>query len=421
MGNLPRRLRIIIVGSGFAGLNVTKGLVNVDAHITLIDKNNYHLFQPLLYQVAMAGLSPADIAYPIRSIFARQKNVHVIQGQVMSIDLNRKNVRGDFGQIGYDYLVIATGSNHSYFGHKDWEDHAPGLKTIEQATEIRRRVLSAYEKAEQETNTTKQKSLLTFVVVGAGPTGVEIAGALSEISRFTLKRDFRNIDSTTSQIFLIEAGPRVLPGYKEVSSLKAKKDLNKLGVQVLTDSRVSSINSEGIFIGDHFLSCQTVIWAAGVKPSSLNRFLGVTDPQGRLYVERDLSLKNHPEVFAAGDQVHFEQKGQILPGQAPVAMQQGLHIANNLIRILDKKKTKEFVYLDRGQMATIGRRRAIVNIGRYSLHGFLAWVFWLVVHIYYLIGFKNRFFVMFQWLWSYITYRKGARLILRKDWKQDRE
>ncbi len=413
--NLPK---IIIVGAGFAGLNVAKKLAKSKAEIAIIDKRNYHLFQPLLYQVAMAGLSPADIANPIRNILSQQKNVNVILGEVTNIDLNRKKIHGDFGDLPYDFLVVATGSEHSYFGQQEWEEHAPGLKTIEQATEIRRRILMAYEKAEQEQDKDIQKSLLTFVVVGAGATGVELAGALCEISRFSLRKDFRNIDSTTSKVLLIEAGPRVLPGYNPESSIHATRDLEKLGVKVMTSTRVNKITAEGVIVNDKLIKASTVIWAAGVKPSSLNPLLGGTDAQGRVFVEQDLSLKNHPEVFVAGDQIHFEQNGKVLVGQAPVAMQQGLHVAANLKRLLKKQPTNPFVYFDKGQMATIGRSRAVVNIGRLSFYGFFAWLVWLFVHIYYLIGFKNKFFVLYQWVWSYFTYRKGARLIVNKEWRQ---
>ncbi len=421
MKNRDQFPHIVIVGAGFAGLNVAKKLAKTKASITLIDKRNYHLFQPLLYQVAMAGLSPADIAYPIRSILAQQKNTSVLLGTVTNLDLENKQVIGDFGKLDYDYLVVATGAEHSYFGHTDWEEHAPGLKTIEQAIEIRRRVLCAYEEAEQEQDPDKQKSLLTFVVVGAGPTGVELAGALCEISRFSFKKDFRNIDPTRSQVFLVEAGPRVLAGYAKESSAQAEKDLEKLGVKVLTSSRVTSVTAKGVVIDDKLLQASTIIWAAGVKPSSLNSILGPTDPQGRVFVEKDLSLKKYPEVFVAGDQIHFEQNGQVLVGQAPVAMQQGLHIAQNLKRLIKGQPTRQFKYYDKGQMATIGRSRAVVNMGRFAFHGFLAWLVWLVVHIYYLIGFKNKFFVLFQWLWSYLTYRKGARLIVQKNWKQEKQ
>lgn len=315
--------------------------------------------------------------------------------------------------------MVATGSEHSYFDHDEWEKFAPGLKTIEQATEIRSRVLSAYELAEQEMDPTKQQALLTFIVVGAGPTGVELAGALMEIARFSLKKDFRNIDSTKASVYLIEAGPRVLNGYLKESSAHAQKDLENLGVKVKVDTRVENISSEGVVIDGKLWPSKTVIWAAGVKPSALNKFLGDTDKQGRVIVEKDLSLKLYPEVFVAGDQVHFEQEGKTLVGQAPVAMQQGRHIAKNLKRIMKGQKPEAFVYQDKGQMATIGRSRAVVNIGKFAFYGFFAWLVWLVIHIYYLIGFRNKFLVFLQWTWSYLTYKKGARLIVSKQWRQN--
>ncbi len=413
--------KVVIIGAGFAGLNAAKKLAREDVSITVLDKRNYHLFQPLLYQVAMAGLSPAEIATPIRSILSRNKNVKVILGEAKEIDLNKKEVRGGFGSLNYDYLLVSTGAEHSYFGNQEWEQHAPGLKTLEQATEIRRRVLFAYEQAEQETDQKKQKSLLTFVVVGGGPTGVELAGALGEISRFSLSKDFRHIDPRLSRIVLIEAGSRILSGFHKESSAHAMRDLEKLGVSVWTSTRVTSVTSEGVVMDKELLRASTVIWAAGVKPSLLNRQLGPMDAEGRLLVETNLSLKEHPEVFVAGDQIRFESNGKILAGQAPIAMQQGLHVAKNIKLLMSGHKTKPFEYFDKGQMATIGRSRAVVNIGKINFYGFFAWIVWLVVHIYFLIGFKNRFFVMYQWVWSYFSYRKGARLIVNKEWRQDNQ
>lgn len=435
--------KIVIVGAGFAGLNAAKKLAHQNVSITLIDRRNYHLFQPLLYQVAMAGLSPAEIATPIRSILSNYKNVNVVLGEVQSIDLKNKKVCGSFGldylnPVGpkknsiqpktskdhtsyfeYDYLMVATGAEHSYFGNTEWEDNAPGLKTLEQATEIRRRVLSAFEMAEQEQNLALQKSLLTFIVVGGGPTGVELAGALGEISRFSLSKDFRNIDPRRARVILIEAGPRILPSFLAESSAHAVRDLEKLGVTVWTSTRVTSIKPEGVIINNELLLASTVIWAAGVKPSFLNQHLGSLDSQGRVLVEKDLSLKDHPEVFVAGDQIHFTYDGKTLPGQAPIAMQQGRHVAKNIKRLLNGKPTLPFQYFDKGQMATIGRSRAVVNIGQFNFYGFFAWLVWLFVHIYYLIGFKNRFFVLYQWVWSYFSFKKGARLIVNKEWRQE--
>lgn len=412
---------LIIVGAGFAGLNAAKNLSIKNLNITIIDKRNYHLFQPLLYQVAMAGLSPAEIATPIRSVFSKQKNVNVILGEVKEIFLNEKKIEGSFGILPYDYLLIATGSEHSYFGHSNWEEYAPGLKTLEQATEIRRRVLTAFELAEQETDIKKQKALLTFVVIGGGPTGVEIAGALGEISRFSLIKDFRKIDPRLARIILIEAGPRILNSFKPESSAHAVRDLEKLGVSVWTSTRVTAVTNDGIAMNQELLQASTVIWAAGVKPSELNKYLQPQDHQGRVLVNKDLSLPDHPEVFVAGDLAHFEFKNKVLPGQAPAAMQQGLHVAENIRHLMKGEKTSEFKYNDKGQMATIGRSRAVVNIGQIQFYGFSAWIVWLVVHIYYLIGFRNRLIVLLQWIWSYFGYKKGARLIVNKEWKQDAE
>lgn len=413
--------QVVIVGAGFAGLHAAKvlgregrGLVEV----TVVDRRNYHLFQPLLYQVAMAGLSPAEIAYPIRSLLSGLDNVRVFLGEVSQVALPAREVRGDRGALPYDYLLVATGAQHSYFGHENWEEHAPGLKTVEQATEIRRRVLTAFELAETETDPEKQKAYLTFVVVGGGPTGVELAGALGEISRFTLGTDFRRIDPRRTRVVLIEAGKRVLAGFSEEASAHALRDLEKLGVSVWTGTRVTEVNEEGVVMGQERVRAATVIWAAGVKPSRLNATLGTPlDGAGRVVVNPDLSLPGHAEAFVCGDQAAFLQDGQPLPGLAPVAMQQGRHAARNILRLARGESTEPFRYKDKGIMATIGRSRAVVQYGKLLLFGFPAWLAWLVVHIYYLIGFKNRFFVLIQWVWAYITFGRGARLIVSKSWK----
>lgn len=413
--------QVVIVGAGFAGLQAAKvlgrkgrGLVEV----TVVDRRNYHLFQPLLYQVAMAGLSPAEIAYPIRSLLSGHGNVRVFLGEVSSVDLAAREARGDRGALRYDYLLVATGAQHSYFGHESWEEHAPGLKTLEQATEIRRRVLTAFELAETETDPEKQKAYLTFVVVGGGPTGVELAGALGEISRFTLGTDFRRIDPRRTRVVLIEAGKRVLGGFSEEASAHALRDLEKLGVSVWTGTRVTDVNADGVVMGKESLRASTVIWAAGVKPSKLNATLGTPlDGAGRVVVNPDLSLPGHPEAFVCGDQAAFLENGQPLPGLAPVAMQQGRHAAENILRLAKGGSTEPFRYKDKGIMATIGRSRAVVQYGKLLLFGFPAWVAWLVVHIYYLIGFKNRIFVLVQWVWAYITFGRAARLIVSKSWK----
>lgn len=411
---------VLIIGGGFAGLNLAKGLGGVsDVEVTLIDRTNHHLFQPLLYQVAMAGLSPADIASPIRSLLSRYRNIRVLLGEVRSLDLSRNVVIADIGELPFDYLVLACGARHSYFGHDEWEEHAPGLKTLEQATEIRRRVLSAYEEAERSNSAEDRKRLLTFVVVGGGPTGVELAGAIGEMSRFTLAKDFRKIDAKLARVILLEAGPRILPSFSEQQAARATRDLEHLGVQVWTGSAVTSIDAGGVEIGGERIVSATVLWAAGVKASSIGQAAGFeVDRQGRVVVEPDLSVKGQKNIFVAGDQACFtHQTGKPLPGTAPVAMQQGRFLAR-LIRNEQTGKPREpFHFTDKGQMATIGRSRAIVEVGRFKFAGFFAWLTWLVVHIYYLAGFPNRLLVVLQWAWSYLSFRRGARLIVTKEWR----
>jgi NADH dehydrogenase len=412
--------RVLILGSGFAGLNAAKVLGGVKGlEVIIIDQKNYHLFQPLLYQVAAAALSPAEIAVPIRNIFSRYHNVKVFQGKVHTINPDNKSVFTNVGEFKYDYLIVACGARHFYFGNEAWEENAPGLKTIEQAVEIRRRVLTAFENAETENEIDKKVKLLTFVIVGGGSTGVELAGALAELSRFTFAKDFRNIDPKRTRILLIEAGPRILPNFSEKLSLRANRHLEKLGVRVLTFKKVTKIDADGVNIGDERIEAATVLWAAGIQASGLNRQLrGELDSMGRIVVEPDLSLKHYPEIFVAGDQAHFAyQTGKPLHGIAPVALQQGRFIAKNILKALDGKAREKFHYIDKGQLATIGRNNAVLEIGRLKLGGFLAWLIWLFVHIYYLIGFKNKFVVLFQWASSYLTYQKGARLIVNHDWR----
>ena len=412
--------RVLILGSGFAGLNAAKVFGGAKGlEVIIIDQKNYHLFQPLLYQVAAAALSPAEIAVPIRNIFSRHHNIKVFQGKVHTINAETKSVVTDVGEFKYDYLIVACGARHFYFGNESWEENAPGLKTIEQAVEIRRRVLTAFEKAETENDIDKKIKLLTFVIVGGGSTGVELAGALAELSRFTFAKDFRNIDPKRTRILLIEAGPRILPNFSEKLSLRANRHLEKLGVQVLTFKKVTKIDADGVNIGNDRIEAATVLWAAGIQASGLNRQLkGELDSKGRIVVEPDLSLKHHPEIFVAGDQAHFSyQTGEPLHGLAPVALQQGRFIAKNILKELDGNPREKFHYIDKGQLATIGRNKAVLEIGRLKLGGFLAWMIWLFVHIYYLIGFKNKFVVLFQWASSYLTYQKGARLIVNHDWR----
>jgi NADH dehydrogenase len=418
-------LRVVIVGGGFAGLNAAKSLgrasakVASDIEVTLVDRRNHHLFQPLLYQVAMAGLSPAEIAAPIRSLLSSYQRVRVRQQEVSGVDLKGARVLTAGGSLEYDYLVLCCGTRHAYFGNDEWEPHAPGLKSLAQAIEIRRRVLTAYERAEIETDLDCQRALLTFVVVGGGPTGVELAGALGEMSRFTLARDFRNIDPTLARVILIEAGPRILPMFPEKQAQRASRDLESLGVQVWASSPVTGVDGEGVDLGRERIQAATTLWAAGVQASSLGATLGVPiDGQGRVVVGADLSLADQPNVFVLGDMAHaVDAHGQALPGLAPVAIQQGRFVARTILREQAGKARESFRYTDKGQMATIGRSRAILQIGHLRFAGFAAWIAWLLVHIYFLVGFKNRVFVVLSWAWSYLSFRRGARLIVSRNWE----
>ncbi len=387
--------------------------------VTVIDRRNYHLFQPLLYQVAMAGLSPAEIAAPIRGLLSRMPGVSVIQGHANAIDPVARSVHGDFGSVSYDYAIIATGAQHAYFGQERWERFAPGLKTLEQATEIRRRVLTAFELAEREPDAEVRKQWLTFVIVGGGPTGVEMAGAIGEMSRFTLARDFRRIDPKLTRVILIEAGPGILPSFDPGLASRAMRDLESLGVQVWTNSRVTDIDATSVQVGQERIRTGTVLWAAGVRASDLGASTGADrDAQGRVKVGEDLSIAGHPELFVLGDMALVrDAQGRPLPGVAPVAMQQGRHVGRTILGELRGAPRKPFVYLDKGQMATIGRSRAIVQSGKLKMSGFLAWLAWLVIHIYYLSSFKNRVFVLVEWAWSYMTFARGARLIVDKNWR----
>jgi NADH dehydrogenase len=417
--------KVVIVGAGFAGLNCAKKLAGKDdLRVDIIDRRNYHLFQPLLYQVAMAGLSPAEIAVPIRTLLARHRNVEIKLDNVTGADLGRKKVflSGNEGkpvELDYDYLVLACGAKHSYFAHPEWENDAPGLKTLEQATEIRRRVLLAFELAEKTSDPEEQKRLLTFVVVGGGPTGVELAGALGEISRYTLSRDFRHIDPARTRVILIEAGPRILAAFDPELSKKAARDLEELGVQTWTQSRVTDVNADGVRLGNETVRAATVLWAAGVQPSSLGRSIGLPlDTIGRVKVGEDLSVAGHPEVFVLGDMANAPgPNGQPVPGLAPAAMQEGRATAENILADLKGKPRKPFRYLDKGMMATIGRKKAVGQFKSVRFTGFIAWMAWLFVHVYYLIGFKNRLFVLAQWAYAYVSFRRGARLIVDKEWR----
>ena len=417
---------VVIIGGGFGGLKAAKVLGNYPeiVDVTLVDKRNYHLFQPLLYQVATAGLSPADIATPIRNVLSDSKNVTVYLDEIKSVNPKTNSFEAATVSSRYDYIILACGASHSYFGKDHWEEFAPGLKTLEMATEIRRRILMAFESAEIEGDKQKHNEWLTFVVVGAGPTGVEMAGAISEIARQTLEADFRNIDPKDARVILIEAGKRVLAGFNEVLSVDAKNDLINLGVEIITEARVTDINAFGVSYTDQNQNEQkivskTVIWAAGVKPAAINSTLNVPlDRVGRIIVTNKLSVESYPNLFVIGDQAHFlEASGNPLPGLAPVAIQMGAHAAKNIIRLIKNESALDFKYTDKGQMATIGRKLAVMEFKGIKARGIIAWLAWLLVHIFYLIGFKNRIFVMMQWTWSYVTFNRGARLITKKDWK----
>jgi NADH dehydrogenase len=404
---------VVIVGGGFGGLYAALALADKPVRVTLLDRRNHHLFQPLLYQVAAAALNASDIATPLRSILRKAANITVLLAEVESVDLANRRLVLDRDEMGYDALILAAGASHSYFGHDEWEIFAPGLKTLEDALEIRRRVLLAYETAEREHDGAEQQALLTSVVIGGGPTGVELAGALGEISRQTIARDFRLIDPTEARIILVEGGPRILQSFPESLSHKAVDALTRVGVEVRCGAVVTRVTPDAVWLGGEQIRARTVLWAAGVAAAPLARTLGV--PLGRaghVLVEPDLSIAGHPEVFAIGDMCTFlHQTGAPLPGVAPVAIQQGRAAANNVLRRLNGLATQPFRYRDRGSMATIGRAAAVAMVGRLQLSGYPAWLAWLFVHIIFLIGFRNRFLVLFEWAWAYITWHRGARLI----------
>ena len=413
----PDEPRVVIIGGGFGGLYAAKALRSAPLSVTLIDRRNHHVFQPLLYQVATAGLSAIDIGEPIRRILRKQKNTEVQLAEVVSVDLNeRKVVLADGNHVPYDFLIVATGATDSYFGHESWVEHAPGLKSIEDALEIRRRVLSAFEQAELVGDAGVRNSLLTFAVIGGGPTGAELAGALAELSRHTLTDEFRNFDAGDARVVLIEAGERILSGYPPRLSARAHSQLERLGVEVRTGAPVTEIDAEGVDLGDERILCRTVLWAAGVTASGLGASLGVElDRDGRVLVEGDLTVAGHPEVFVVGDLARFEQDGVPLPGIAPAAIQMGTHTAESIERSVREEKTLAFRYVDRGMMATLGRSSAIAVVRGVRLWGFPAWLAWLLIHILFLIGFRNRAVVLFEWTRSYLTYSRSARLILYPD------
>ena len=406
--------RVVIVGAGFGGLNAARALAGASVQITVIDRKNHHTFQPLLYQVATAGLSPGEIAAPIRSILRSHKNIEVLMAEVTGFDLELGTVQTPESNIPFDYLILAAGASHAYFGHEDWEPYAPGLKTIEDALEIRRRVLLAFELAERQAAVGKTEAPLNFVVVGAGPTGVELAGTLAEICRHALAHEFRSIDPARTHILLIEGGPRVLPAYAEDLSRSAQEQLNRLGVEVRTSTTVTQIEPGAVHSNDTRLPATVVLWAAGVAASPLGRGLNApVDRDGRVLVQSDLSVPGHPEVFVIGDLAALkDERGRLLPGVAPVAIQQGRFVAKLIRKELESSpRTATFHYWDKGSLAAIGRAAAVAEFGRIHISGFVAWLSWLFVHILFLIGFRNRLLVFIQWAWSYVTYERGARLI----------
>ncbi len=417
----PRRHRVVIVGGGFGGLNAAQALRRVDVAVTLIDRRNFHLFQPLLYQVATGGLSPANIAAPLRGVLSRQKNCRVWMGSVTGFDLSRKVVHLDDGTLEFDTLIVAAGASHSYFGRDDWEALAPGLKTIEDATEIRSRILTAFEAAERETDPERRRNWLTFVIVGGGPTGVELAGALAEIAHHSLKADFRDIDSSEARVILVEAGPRLLAAFPAELSEKSAESLRRLGVEVRTGTLVTELSESSVTVrsGDQTTSiaARTVLWAAGVQASSLSRSLAEAsgcplDRQGRVMVSPDFSLPGHPDVFVIGDMAHYPlPDGTAVPGVAPAAMQAGRYVARLVASRIQGAPAPRFTYRNKGNLATIGRSKAVADLGRFQFGGFVAWVLWLFVHLMYIVSFRNRLLVLLQWAWNYFTYDRSARLI----------
>ena len=408
------RPRVVIVGAGFGGLSAAKALASAPVNVTLIDRRNYHLFQPLLYQVATAGLSPADIAWPIRRIVRSQANTSVLLGEVTGVDRDARTVRMGDEAVPYDYLILATGARHAYFGNDAWEPFAPGLKKIEDATDIRRRILMAFERAESEPDPAERDRLLTFVIVGAGPTGVELAGAIAELARRVLAKDFRQIDPRQTRILLVEAGPRVLPSFPEALSGFAQRSLEKLGVEVLLGEPITGCDADGVAFDTRRIGARTVLWAAGVAASPAGEWLGMeTDRAGRVAVQPDLTVPGHPEIYVIGDTaVVGDDDGRPLPGIAPVAKQQGRYAARSIRRTLAGDVVRPaFRYSHPGSLATIGRSAAVIDFGWLRLKGWIAWWIWGIAHVYFLIGMRNRLLVAIQWLWSYILFDRGARLI----------
>jgi NADH dehydrogenase len=416
MENTPvRKPQVIIVGAGFGGLEAAKKLGNEPVRVTVLDRTNHHLFQPLLYQIATAALSPADIAAPVRGILSKFSNIEVLLAEVKSINVAAKTLSIGDQEIAYDYLILATGSRHSYFGHDEWEKLAPGLKSLEDAVEIRRRLLLAFEYAEKVTDPAAKAAAMTFVIIGGGPTGVEMAGAIAEIARYTLAKDFRHIDPSNARVVLVEGDQRVLSGFPEDLSASAMKQLKDLGVEVRTGIHAKNLTEAGLDVGDEFIPCRVKIWAAGNAASFVGKTMGVpVDKVGRVIVNEDLTIPGHPEVQVIGDLANFtHQTGKPLPGVSPVAMQQGRHAAHNILAMIDGRKPQRFRYWDKGSMATIGRNKAVADLNFLHLSGLPAWIVWLFIHVIFLVGFRNRVAVLMQWAWAYFTFNKGARLITR--------
>jgi NADH dehydrogenase len=408
------RKRVVIIGAGFGGLETARALKNAPVDVTVADRHNHHTFQPLLYQVATAVISPADIAWPVRSILRRQQNASVVMCSIKSIDTKARIVRADSLDLPYDYLVLATGVTHSYFGHDDWQMAAPGLKTLTDATKIRSRILLSFERAETAQTEKDRQRLLTFIVVGGGPTGVEMAGAIAEIARHALRYDFRHIDPRSSRILLIEGGPRILPTFSERLAAYADRSLRKMGVEIMTGAMVTECRRDGVSLGEKRIESEAIVWAAGVVAGPAANWIGAEqDRAGRIKIEPDLSVPGHPEIFAVGDTAVLPTP---IPGIAPAAKQMGRYVGKLITaRIAGVNETKPFVYRHAGDLATIGRKSAVVKFHRIELTGFIGWLFWSVAHIYFLIGIRNRFVVAITWLWSYITYQRGARLITRDE------
>lgn len=405
--------QVLIIGAGFAGLHAARSLAKSRVRITIVDRRNHHTFQPLLYQVATAALSPGEIAYPIRHIFRGDENVSVLLAEATGIDLQRRKVQFGADELSYDYLIVAAGATHTYFGHPEWAVYAPGLKTVEDAIEIRRRMLLAFEIAERRARLNNAPELINFVVVGGGPTGVELAGALAEIAQHVLASDFRSIDPRSTRVYLIEAGPRILPSFPEELSNSAVQQLNKLGVEVITGTAVTNIDGEHVYLGARSLPASVVLWGAGVSASGLGKLLGApTDRSGRVQVQSDLTLPGHPEVFVLGDLTSVLQKnGKPVPGVAPAAIQMGQFAAAAIKGDLRGEPRQSFHYRDKGNLATIGRSAAIADVGGFKLSGYFAWLAWLFVHVLFLIGFRSRVQVVWEWFWDYVTFQRGARLI----------